>query len=211
LTDATFAGGGAYYYNIVTGNNAGGGGYGDFHARFPAGSSIAAGEFQTIAADGAGFVTTFGSQPDYELNGTDGSIPDMLEAVPGSINGQGGITNSGEVMILYYWDGSSDLVQDIDYVVWGDKVEAVDKTGISIDGPDPGTTPSTYLNDTAINSQVSVSSADPHSGGESIQRLDLIENGETQSGGNGINGNDETSEDLATQFLSLQMLLMMVR
>ncbi|MFC2088504.1 lamin tail domain-containing protein, partial [Calditrichota bacterium] len=200
LTDATYSGGGAYYYNIVTGTNAGGGSFGDFHARFPFGATIAAGEFQTIAVDGNGFVTTYGTQPNYELNGTDSNIPDMLEALSGSINGQGGITNSGEVMILYYWDGQSDLVQDIDYMVWGDKVEAVDKTGISIDGPDPDANSTSYLNDTSISQQISASSADPHSIGKSIQRLDLIENNEIQNGGNGINGNDETSEDLANSF-----------
>lgn len=200
LTDATYSGGGAYYYNIVTGTNAGGGGFGDFHARFPAGASIAAGEFQTIAVDGAGFVTTYGAQPNYELNGTDSNIPDMLEAFSGSISGQGGITNSGEVMILYYWDGLSDLVQDVEYVVWGDKNEAVDKTGVSIDGPDPDSNTSSYLDDTSISQQISVSSADPHSIGKSIQRLNLIENNEIQSGGNGVTGNDETSEDLSASF-----------
>ncbi|MCK5033438.1 MAG: T9SS type A sorting domain-containing protein, partial [Calditrichia bacterium] len=124
---------------------------------------------------------------------------DMLEAVSGSINNQGGLTNSGEMAVLYYWDGQSDLVQDVDYLVWGDKVEAVDKSGISIDGPDPDTTPSTYLNDTGIAQQISVPE-NPHTFGESVQRLNLIENGETQTGGNGITGNDETSEDLATSF-----------
>ena len=53
LTDATFAGGGTYYYNIVTGANAGGGGFGDFHARFPDGASIAPGEFQTVSMAGS--------------------------------------------------------------------------------------------------------------------------------------------------------------
>ena len=53
LTDATFAGGGAYYYNIVTGANAGGGGFGDFHARFPDGSTIAPGDYQTVAIAGS--------------------------------------------------------------------------------------------------------------------------------------------------------------
>ena len=200
LTDATFAGGNTYYYNIVTGSNAGGGDFGDFHARFPEGATIAPGEFQTIAMNGSGFVSTYQLQPTYELYDTDPSIPDMREALPGSINGQGGLTNSGEVVILYFWDGQSDLVQDVDYVVWGDKAEAVDKTGVSIDGPDPDTTPSTYLDDTPIDQQISVSSAEPHLVGESIQRVSLIEHGEKLVGGNGITGHDETSEDLATSF-----------
>jgi DNA/RNA endonuclease YhcR with UshA esterase domain len=200
LTDATFAGGGAYYYNIVTGQNAGGGGFGDFHARFPESASIGPGEFQTIAMNGTNFTATYGNPPTYELWDTDAGITDMREALPGLINNQGGLTNSGEMVILYHWDGQSDLVDDVDYLVYGDKEEAVDKTGVSIDGPDPGTDPSTYLDDTAIPQQISASPGQPHDIGESIQRLTLTENGETQSGGNGITGHDETSEDLVSSF-----------
>lgn len=52
LTDATFAGGGTYYYQLVTGGG-GGGDFVDFFARFPAGASINAGEYQTIALAGS--------------------------------------------------------------------------------------------------------------------------------------------------------------
>ncbi len=200
ITDATFAGGGVYYYNIVTGSNAGGGGFGDFHARFPEGATIAPGEHQTIALNGSdNFQATYGVAPTYELYEDAGSadaIPDMREALPGSINGQGGLTNSGEVVILYYWDGQSDLVTDIDYAVWGDKAEAVDKTGVSIDGPDADSTPSTYLDDTAISAQDVVATG-AHASGSSFQRVDPTEGTETSSGGNGVNGHDETSENLS--------------
>jgi hypothetical protein len=198
LTDGTESS--AYYYNIVTGANAGGEDTYDFHVRFPTGSTIAAGEFQTIAINGANFVSTYGSQPTYEIYPSDAAIPDMIEAFTTTIGTLSGLSNAGEVVILYYWDGQSDLVQDIDYLVWGDKVEAVDKSGVSIDGPDPHTTPSTYLNDTGIAQQISASSSNPHAYGESLHRLNLNETGETQSGGNGITGHDETSEDLATSF-----------
>jgi hypothetical protein len=141
------------------------------------------------------FLATYAKMPTYELfedDSTADGVPDMLEALPGSINGQGGITNSGEVVILYYWDGLSDLVMDGDYVVWGDKVEAVDKTGISIDGPDADTLQSTYLDDTAIASQEALPAG--HSGGDSFSRTTGIEGEAT--GGNGITGHDETSEPL---------------
>ena len=200
LTDATFAGGGTYYYNIVTGANAGGGGFGDFHARFPSGATIGAGEFQTIAIAGSdAFATEFGFDPNYELfedAATADGIADMLEALPGSINGQGGLTNSGEVVILYTWDGASDLVQDIDYAVWGDKAEAVDKGGVGIDGPDVDTAPSFYAFETPIASQ-DVVAPGSHAGGNSFQRLDFTEGAEAQVSGNGIQGSDETSEDLS--------------
>ena len=199
LTDATFAGGGVYYYKIVTGTDAGGGGFGDFHARFPDGASIAAGEFQTVALAGsAGFFAEYGIDPTYELyeDGAADAIADMREALPGSINGQGGLSNSGEVVILYEWDGESDLVQDIDYVVWGDKAEAVDKNGVGIDGPDADGDMSFYPAETTIALQDVVATGS-HAGGQSFQRIDFTEGAEAQSGGSGVAGDDETSEDLS--------------
>ncbi|WP_175017403.1 ExeM/NucH family extracellular endonuclease [Rasiella rasia] len=200
LTDATFAGGSTYYYNIVTGTNAGGGGFGDFLARFPNGASIAAGEYQTVAISGSdNYTATYGTAPTYELYedaGTADAIPDMLEGLPGSINGQGGLTNSGEVAILFYWDGTTDLVTDLDYILWGDTAEAVDKTGITIDGPDADAIGSTYANDTPIANQELVAGSS-HSAGDSFQRNDLTEGAELTGVGNGLNGDDETSEDLS--------------
>ncbi|MEX1311214.1 MAG: hypothetical protein AB1Z65_12390, partial [Candidatus Sulfomarinibacteraceae bacterium] len=203
LTDATYAPGGVFYYKIVTGADAGGGGFFDFHARFPDGAVIASHEYQTVAISGStAFFATYGAEPTYELFEDDASpdaVPDMREALPGTINGQGGLTNDGEVVILYRWDGSSDLVQDLDIVLWGDKAEAVDKTGVSIDGPDAGTDPSTYLDDTAVAAQ-DVASTASHLGGNSFTRTDKDEGAETQTGGNGLTGNDETSENLSTTF-----------
>ena len=200
LTDATFSGSGTYYYNIVTGAGAGGGGFGDFHARFPDGATIAAGEYQTVSiAEANEFFLAYGSNPTYELFedgvGVDGNA-DMREALPGSINGQGGLTNGGELVVLYTWDGESDLVQDIDYAVWGDKDEAVDKTGVAIDGPDADATASSYLADTAIAAQDLIS-AGAHAVVDSFQRVDFTEGVESQSGGNGVTGSNETSEDLS--------------
>lgn len=201
ITDATFQGGGTFYYNIVIGAP-GGGGFGDFTARFPAGATIAPGEYQTIAfadADGAhGFFNSYGQLPTYECLGDGGfddlTVPDMLEAVPGSINGGGGLTNSDEVVILFYWDGVSDLVTDIDYVPYGPSNETVDKTGVSIDGPDGDAIASTYANDTPLGQQATAPS--PSSSGTSCQRIFMSEGHEISVGGNGI-GDNETSENLA--------------
>ena len=200
LTDATFAGGSVFYYNVVTATDAGGGGFGDFHARFPDGAEIGPGEFQTVALAGSeAFFTEYGIDPDYELyeDGTSAdAVPDMREALSMSVNGQGGLSNGGEVVVLYFWDGESDLVTDLDYAVWGDKDEAVDKTGVSIDGPDADATASSYQPDTAIGSQDVVSLVG-HSTGESFARVDFDEGTETATGGNGVGGNDETSENLS--------------
>lgn len=215
LTDATFAGGSVYYYQIVNGGG-GGGTFADWFARFPAGATIGAGEFQTISLNGSiGFFQTYNVNPTYEIEEDDGSpdaIPDMLQATPGSIApggpGNNGLTNNGEVVILFYWDGQSDLVTDLDYVVYGDLVEAVDKSGVSIDGPDADATASTYANDTPITSQVDASGimGMPHASGNSKQRLLLSEGIEVRSGGNGLTGgpnagNDESSENTDQTFI----------
>ncbi len=205
LTDATFSNGNVYYYQLVEGgaSSGGGGGFADFFARFPDGATIGAGEYQTVALNGAAdFNTTYGLDPNYELYGADINVPNMREARPNSINNQGGLTsgnNNGEVAVLFYWNGSTDLVQDLDYVLWGDKVEAIDKTGISIDGPDGDSTTSMYNNETAISSQ-DVIDQNSHASGNSWQRIDLTEGAETKTGGNGITGHDETSENWSFTF-----------
>ena len=201
LTDAFF-GGGDFYWNVVTGDVSisGGGAFGDWHARFPDGASIGAGEYQTVALAGSdAFVAAYGVDPTYELgedgDGTD-TIPEMREALPTSINFADGpgLSNAGESLVLYEWDGLSDLVQDIDYIVWGDKAEAIDKTGITIDGPDADTDTSAYVPDTSVGFQEAL--ADGHDDGVSFQRRDLSEGSETKDGGNGVTGNDETSENV---------------
>ncbi len=205
LTDATFAGGSTYYYNIVTGSNAGGGGFSDFHARFPDGASIAPGEYQIVSMAGSDdFFATFGVDPTYELYEDGASadgIPDMREALAGSIDGQGGLTDSGEVVVLYFWDGDSDLVTDVDYALWGDAAESIDKTGVAIDGPDADTDTSAYQDDTAISLQ-DVIATGSHGGGNAFQRIDFTEGTETETGGNGAGGNDETSENLSETWSS---------
>lgn len=204
LTDATFFNGDQFYYNIVIGAP-GGGSFGDFTARFPAGATIAPGEYQTVAcadADGAeGFFNTYGVLPTYECLGDGGfdnlAVPDMLEGVPGSINGQGGLTNSGEMINVFYWDGESDLVTDIDYVLWGDQAESVNKSGVSIDGPDADTDPSTYADDLFFADQPFTT---PPGSGSSAQRVMMSEGLETTTGSNGVGGNSETSENTDVTF-----------
>ncbi len=119
----------------------------DFMVKFPAGTTIAPKQFLTIAFTGTGFATSYGKPADFEIKGDDPNTPDMTAV---SVGATAGLSNDGEMIMLFYWDGQSDLVQDVDYVVWGDKAEAIDKTGISIDGLDADTTPSTYQPDTPV-------------------------------------------------------------
>lgn len=204
LTDATFPGSpGDFYYNLPTGANAGGGTSADFHARFPDGASIAAGETQTVSLAGSGsYFAEYGFDPTYELfedgaRGVGDGVPEMREALAGSIGDQGGLSNGGEVVILHFWDGATDLVTDLDYVLWGDGAEAVDKSGVMIDGPDADGTASSYQGDVATGSQEVISSSSHPSGG-SFSRLDPSEGREVQGGSNGVSGSSETSEDVST-------------
>ena len=201
LTDAPFQGDNDYI-NIVDGTFTPHS-Y-DFLAKFPDGATIENGQYIIVANKGADFMTTFGFDPDYELLSQSDSVPDMVAPGTDFIASNNGFTDGSEVMILFYWDGASDLVQDVDYLVWGDTEEAADKTGVKKDGPDADTDSTMYLPDTAFENQIllqMISGTRLHTDGKTMQRKSLEEVGETFTGGNGITGHDETSEDLATAFL----------
>lgn len=169
----------------------------DFVARFPAGATIEPGQYVVIAGEAFGFKATYARVPDYELKSSDSTVPDMVSAfaAPASstIGSQAGLTDSGELLMLFTWDGAADLVQDVDYMLWKDSsATATSKnTLICIDGPDADSDTSCYLDDTLTIDQSSLRS--PGQGG-SLHRCNYHEQGETQSGGNGIGGHDETSE-----------------
>jgi len=168
---------------------------GDFLVKFPAGTSIDSAGVLVIALDGNGF--TYGT-PDFEIKGTSTQVPDMDPLYVGT----SAALSKLEMVMLFHWDGQNDLVEDVDYVMWGNSSDRfVDKSGVSIDGPDPDSTPSTYLNDTPVTAQEAFYPA-PLSG-SSMERNTVMENGEVLLGGNGISGHDETSESIAQNF-SLQ-------
>ena len=206
LTDAVYYEDQAYW-NLPAGapsqGSIGGGAYADFHAKFPAGSVLGAGETITVSMAGS---NSFGEVfleklPHYEMfedNDYADGVTDMEEVFPGSINGEGlptlsnlsdtGSYINGEIVALYYWDGVSDLVTDIDIFIWGEgNSYSATKGGISIGS-------STYATEAGY--------PDPfmteHVHGESYQRVDFDEGTEAQSGGNGFEGADETSENLTT-------------
>ena len=203
LTDATSAPS-AVYYNITRTepavHNPGGGTGGDFHVRFPDGFSLGAGESVIISLNGSTqFFTAYARQPDFELF-EDSSIPDavpeMVPAFPGAVSAGplGGanvpaLSDVAESLMLYQWDRQSNLVQDLDYVLWGTNTAVrVDKTGVTVDG-------STYLSDTAVGDQVATTTVP--SFGHTQRRVSSDEGAENTSGGNGLTGHDETSENFA--------------
>ena len=183
LTDGTDISSSKLYYNLPVEDNYWSGSSTDFICRFPNGYTLAPGAAIKISLrDNSAYESVYGQTPDISLD------DDMLSVSEDSdTKGNPGapkLHNSSETLILFYWDGSSDIVKDVDYLIWGDNSFAIDKSGV--DG---------YLSDTPTSSQ---SLMPVHATNEKLVRLDKSsEGGETQANGNGITGHDETSEPLA--------------
>jgi len=163
---------------------------GDFIVQFPAGATIPAHGVVTVAIDSdSSFAAAFGVAPSFSIGV--GSAP-MLAKVT---NGTPTLTASGELVVLFQWDGQSDLVHDVDILLAGVPTVAdqlVDKSNVTQDGPDADTQPSRYAAD-ARTIIVQASVAPP---GKSTKRIALESGREVHGGsGNGITGDDETSED----------------
>ncbi len=179
ITDATDPANQYYYYNLPTAANYRSTSSTDFTARFPAGRSIDAKSSLVVCIPAkASFTGTHVVTPDLSLK------EDFLPAIDGqSTIGTAPyyLDNTAETLILFKWDGSATTVQDVDYMLWGSNAYAIDKSGIA-----------TYLNDTAVAQQ---KFAPIHVDGQKLKRV-AEEGSETQSGGNGITGHNETSENL---------------
>ncbi len=198
------------YFNVVNGKVSFGSTTTDGVFQFPIGAIIPAHGTLVVCSDSDKFLGDYfdGSLEAFQnlpgrpqlfettQDGLEDGVPDML--TPSSYQGVGDpvypmiLTNSGEPAILFYWDGESDLVKDVDIVVWKRASYVVDKTGISIDGPDGDGNPSTYEPDAA--QAVSLAGSAPASNTYSLQRMNVVEQNEADAGGNGITGQDETSE-----------------
>lgn len=156
----------------------------DFRVRFPDGATLGAGETVVVALEGADFfLGAYGFLPDYDVDPSDPAAPAMV----GDFTGLAGLSNGDEVVHLFRWDGASDAVVDLDYLLYGNDDEALDRTGVIV-----GT--HTYLPDTPSALQAF---AEAPSAGESLHRCVLDESSQ-QSDGNGFGGTDETSEALDT-------------
>ncbi len=157
----------------------------DFIYKFPDAQSIAAGATLTIAFNETSYTTQYGTAPDLTLATMTKILP-MAAGTPA-------FNDAGEWLVLFQWDGESDLVTDVDAVAWGNPngSDAIDKTGISVDGPDIDTDTSTYLPDAATAPPIPLGAESQHS----MHRV-LGEGGLEGTGGNGVAGDDETSEPL---------------
>jgi hypothetical protein len=165
----------------------------DFITRFPAGAELAPGTTAVIAiASAAEFRSAYGFDPDYCLGPASGSARAMR---PIAVGAQATLTNGGESIILFRWDGASDLGQDIDLLEVGQPSGSnalSDKSGVAVDGPDTDAIASPYAEEAfAITSQ-----AGTPGDGSSTHRIALEQGHEQQPGnGNGVTGDDETSEE----------------
>lgn len=167
------------YYTVTSG--APSVGATDFLVQFPPGSSIEPGERLVVAIDAAGeFAAAYGEPADFDIH-----------TMPGeAVMGMSGLANGDEMIILFQWDGAAPLVRDLDYVIWGNASDAVDKTGVMAGGQ-------SYAADTPAGMQSVVGAPQ---GSTALHRCDIEEPGEIEEGGNGVLGHDETSEDIAAAF-----------
>lgn len=168
--------------------------------RFPEGAMLGAGQVAVVALDEQGFAAAFLASPDYAVRPAAVPLADAMEVVAdGSVERSMELTDSGEAIVLFRWNGQSDLVTDVDIVVAGNdpgepgaENGVPDKTGKAIDGPDDDDDESTYAADGAT------LPANPVRSTGSYKRIALEGAAEPDAGGNGVDGHDETSEDTLT-------------
>jgi lamin tail-like protein/flagellar hook capping protein FlgD len=191
------------YYKIVNGpyavtNNS------DYVLRFPAGLTLDPGRTVVICVTKQGFAGSGASpgpaQHFLEMKDSNANpADDMVNVVTNSVFlvGGGMFTNpsgtNGEWMMLFCWNGTSDLVCDVDYASWGANSASnakADKTGICIDGPDAGAAASCYNADLAAASQTNLGSGTVLTKPNTYQRVGggAGEAGEVLAGGNGCRG-----------------------
>lgn len=165
----------------------------DFIVRFPAGASLSSGGVVTIALAAAAFESSFGQPATYAIDITTGPQAMRNRNVPSS---PPTFTDAGEIVVLFYWNGESDLVQDVDIVLAGTSADTSPPNNFipkqPVDGPDPDSAATAYKAEAGLlgggMSSVAASLT-------SYKRRRFEVGGETQNGdGNGITGDDETSE-----------------
>ncbi len=186
----------------------------DFLARFPAGATILPGQTIVVSLHDDTVFTEFWAgggrtvPVDFEMvqDGAADGVPDMVDPGPATIGqrliqANAGLSNAREVVVLFHWDGVSDLVQDVDIVQWGNAGPVFNtispvKTGVQVDGPDADATPTAYLADSPAAEQDLASTGDSANDvGLTVSRVDFDEGLEPLAGGNGLTGHNETGEN----------------
>ncbi|NIR47987.1 lamin tail domain-containing protein, partial [candidate division KSB1 bacterium] len=88
----------------------------DFLVKFPDNAVIAPGQFQTVAFKADTFRLRYRVDPTYEIFETDTSVANMETIQLGSVS-RDYLDDNEEAIVLFHWDGVSDLVEDVDYVL----------------------------------------------------------------------------------------------
>ena len=169
------------YYQWINGESIGNF---DFLIKFPDGTSIdSQGTYIITTQSNADFSDSYDFMPDLSLVDSD------FDTFEFGINPN--LSNSEEMLVLFYWDGISSIVQDVDYFLWGDYDKGFSKT----------TAEGYPYNDTLLEDQIFIRAHGLSDFYDSLYvRLDINEYNEIQSNGNGITGHDETSENFITSW-----------
>ena len=113
ITDATNPAANKFYYNLPTNENFWSGSNSDFICKFPENYALGAGSSVKISLrSDERYQNTYGELPGLALDG------DMLSVLTEQ-NTKGStalakLSNSSETLILFYWDGISSVVKDVD-------------------------------------------------------------------------------------------------
>jgi hypothetical protein len=189
------------YYRIVNGTYPAANSS-DWAGRFPPGLRLDPGRTLIICVSKTGFAASGaspgGAQYFLEMRNTNANTADdMTILTTGSVFPlSGGMMtnpgpNGGEWIVLYCWNGTSDLVCDIDYASWGANVVSnpkMNKTGLSIDGPDAGAATSAFNTDTAPGTQTNLGASTVLAKPNTYQRIGGGEAAESTVNGNGCVG-----------------------
>lgn len=178
LTDATDTANGKYYYNLPSGTDFWSESSSDFMARFPD-TTLSPGDVLIVGlARRSDYQGEYGSLPHLTLKDDLLSASTSVSTIP--TRPYGYMDDIRGTLVLFYRDGSSATIKDVDYLLYGGLDKAVDKSGIS------GYSPDTPVSQQAFAAVHGVDQKMVHSD----------EGSEPASGGNGITGHDETGESL---------------
>lgn len=170
----------------------------DFMARFPPGATLGPHAVAVAAIDGPAFALVFGV-PDYTIG-----VP-VSGALMMTTNGFGvdipvSITNAGEMIVLFRWDGAADLVEDVDLVLAGNALagDNAPMAKAAVDGPDADLVATLYEPDALTIEDMASDTNDHNLVLQSYKRIAAETGREVATGGNGVLGHDETSEQCRT-------------
>lgn len=188
---------------VVAGNNTVTTDASDFLVRFPVGAMIAPRQVITVATDAVGFETANTMVPTYAIQEAGNSIPTEVVWI-GATSPNPGLTNAGEIVVLFFWDGATDNVKDVDIILAGNAPTAANGLVVktAVDGPDADTTTTAYIVDVP---SVPFDMQTDTATGTTYKRIAFEGANEVHTGGNGILGDDETSEAVRTTWDSQAM------